>query len=220
MIAVTFALPAESRSFRRAMPGKAGHRCKIFHTGVGGIEATRRVVPFLETERPQLVVGSGFAGSVSSEWSAGDILIAANYSSPGLRETASCVLAGAARTSTLWTASEIVDSVEDRQRLAREHKAVAVDMETVFIAAECASRSIPILSLRVISDSPHEPFPAPPLVLFDIAKQRTNAATLLAHIAAHPSAVARLIRFRRQIANAEHCLAAALIAVIPHLIES
>jgi purine-nucleoside phosphorylase len=58
--------------------------------------------------------------------------------------------------------------------IGREHGAVAIDMETETITRLCAERSIPMLALHVISDSPAAPFPAPPNVLFDMEAQRTK----------------------------------------------
>jgi hypothetical protein len=92
--------------------------------------------------------------------------------------------------------------------------AAAVDMETQFIADICASHGIPLLSLRVISDSPKAPFPAPPELLFDIERQRTNYRSLLLHIAKHPRVIGRLQTFGRQITDARRVLAEALCCLI------
>jgi len=216
VIAITFALPTESKSFARALSGADDDRCEIFHTGVGATECRRRLVPFFESNHPRIVVASGFAGSLSDELSVGDIVIAQNFSSPELRDAAARILTSA-RTITMWTTDAIVYSREERLRIAREHGAVAVDMETACIATECAARSIPILSIRVISDSPREPLPAPAHVLFDLATQRTNPLALLAYVVTHPSALNRLPRFARQIERAKNSLASALLAVVSEL---
>jgi len=64
--------------------------------------------------------------------------------------------------------------------------------------------------LRVISDTPSEPLPAPPEILFDIEKQRTNFGQLAYHLVTNPTAFKRLTAFRRQVALARRSLTAAL----------
>ena len=78
----------------------------------------------------------------------------------------------------LLTVRALIDSSDERNEIARTSGAAAVDMETEFIARACAEHGIPLLSLRVITDTPREPFPAPPNVLFDIEQQRTRFLTL------------------------------------------
>ena len=79
----------------------------------------------------------------------------------------------------MLTVPALIDSSEERERIARESGASAVDMETEFIARACAAHGIPLLSLRVITDTPTEPFLAPPSVLFDIEQQRTPVCLCL-----------------------------------------
>jgi hypothetical protein len=93
-------------------------------------------------------------------------------------------------------------------------RAIAIDMETKTITRLCAERSIPVLALRVISDSPAAPFPAPPNVLFDVEAQRTRLAALLAYLARDPASAVRLAKFSQQITSAKTKLADALSAVI------
>jgi len=102
----------------------------------------------------------------------------------------------------------------DRYAIGREHGAVAVDMETETVARLCAAKSIPMLALRVVSDSPGAPFPAPPNVLFDIEKQRTDFSRLLGYIARNPASALSLAQFSNQIAHTKTKLADALTAVI------
>jgi hypothetical protein len=87
-------------------------------------------------------------------------------------------------------------------------------METEFIAAACANHRIPLLSLRAISDTPSEPFPAPPGVLFDLEKQKTDFGRLAFHLVTHPSALMRLNAFRRRIALARRTLTSALEKIL------
>src|SRR5207248_10246010 len=110
----------------------------------------------------------------------------------------------------LATVPRIIASRSERKRWAAESGAVAVDMETEFIAAACAAHQVPMLSLRVMSDTPAEPLPAPPEVLFDLEKQKTNFARLALYVVTHPGALKRLVAFRQQVALARRSLAETL----------
>ena len=86
-------------------------------------------------------------------------------------------------------------------------------METEFIARACAQHGVPLLSLRVVSDSPSERFPGPSKILFDVERQRTDSMKLSLHFLKHPSAIPQLIGFAKRIAKARETLANALVAV-------
>jgi uridine phosphorylase len=232
MIAVTFALPAESSAFIRLLKGlqrdgavvrgNVEHRTPnkrrtvslaVLHTGVGAAKCAQRVRDFLSNEKPELLIASGFCGGTTGELQPGDLVIAENASGAELLQKARDILAGA-RVGKIHSADRIIDPAADRYAIGREHGAIAVDMETETIARLCAAESIPILALRVVSDSPAVPFPAPPNVLFDIEKQRTDFSLLFSYIARNPASALRLAQFSKQIAGAKTKLADALCAVL------
>lgn len=117
----------------------------------------------------------------------------------------------------MLTVPALIDSNEERNETARKSGATAADMETEFIARICAARGIPLLSLRVITDAPREPFPAPAHVLFDIEHQRTPMAALIMFFLARPNRIPRLIQFARRIAHARKTLANALVGILREL---
>ena len=229
MIAVTFALPAESSAFVRRLRSVKRKRTivrgrlpdfpdeiYVVHTGVGAIECKKRLDVFLKGDQLRVLISSGFCGGASDQVSPGNIVIAENFSEPGLRDKARAVLT-AANVGNLFSADEVIDPAEDRYAIGRKHGAIAIDMETETIARICAEEKIPMLALRVVSDSPAAPFPAPPNVLFDVQAQRAKFSKLFAHLAREPSAAMRLAKFSRQINKARENLAEALCAVIPVL---
>jgi nucleoside phosphorylase len=196
MIAVTFAHPSESRDFRRLL-GNRPTNLRVLHTGIGAQACRRSIGPFLDQEPFKLVISSGFAGGLDDSLEPGDLFLAENYSDPELLRCA-CELIIAHR-GQLTTARQVIESREERARLAHDHRAVAVDMETECIASACASRGLPLLSLRAISDTPGRPLPAPANVLFDLARQGPVVSRLTAYLLTHPSAIIRLARFARQV---------------------
>ena len=232
MIAVTFALPAESSEFLlrlrdrtgaerngvRIVRGKmADQTIEVLHTGVGEKVCRKRVEKFLQDQQFDLLISSGFAGALSDELKVGDLFLAKNFSILDLNRKLSLLASLPIHMADLLTVHALIDSSDERNRIARESGAAAVDMETEFIARACAERAIPLLSLRVITDSPREPFPAPMKVLFDVEQQRTRLLTLAAFFLAHPNRVSRMVQFARSIARAQKILASALVAVVRNL---
>ena len=255
MIAITFALPAESsalisrlREKKRALcngekivygkidNGAGGSRATktgkpervdepggesinrsvaIFHTGVGRKSCEHKIDNLLRGEHPDFLISSGFAGSAHEDLQVGDLVLAENFSDPELLSMARQLLAPRnLRVIKLFSSTSIVDSVAERNEIAGAYGADAVDMETETIAQACAARGIRMLSLRVISDSVHEPFPAPSRILFDIERQRTDFAKFIPYLIRHPAAVWHLIRFSRQISRAREALTDAIVALV------
>jgi adenosylhomocysteine nucleosidase len=229
MIGITFALPSESSGVVRKLQarqrhdnllsGKVDNRdVTILHTGIGAKNCNARLEILLHKTRPNLVISSGFAGAVSGDLHVGDLILAENFSDAGLLTNAERILRDRrARVVKLFTSTSIIDSVVERNEIARAANAAAVDMETGAIADVCKVHGVPLLSLRIISDTASQPFPAPPSVLFDIERQQTNFGRLLAYLLRDPGSVWRLVRFGRQIARARAKLTDAMVALVREL---
>jgi adenosylhomocysteine nucleosidase len=242
MIALTFALPAESsgvvgltrekKTVDQITYGKlARHDVAILHTGVGRKACERSISDLLHVVQPKLLISAGFAGSVNAELQVGEMIVAENFSD---RDWVAAVEGGAPATPSLssrefvppksgmakvrvvklFTANSIVDSVEERNRIALESGADAVDMETEIIAQACRAKGIRMVSLRVITDTPEAPFPIPPSILFDINRQKTNPIRLISYLIRHPSTFAPLLRFSRQVAKARNALTDSLATLL------
>jgi nucleoside phosphorylase len=229
MIAVTFALPTESSEFLSRLRNKShadrngimviggnidDRQLEVLHTGVGEKVCRERIGKFLQDQQFDLLVSTGFAGALNNELQVGDLLLAKNFSTIELNEKRSSVSRLPIHMANLLTAPTLIDSSDERTEITRTSGAAAVDMETEFIARACAAHGIPLLSLRVITDTPREPFPAPAHVLFDVAKQRTDLPKLATFLLTHPNRVPGLIQFARRIANGRKILANALVDVV------
>jgi nucleoside phosphorylase len=242
MIAITFALPTESREFLlslsnksrgerngvRTIRGKIDDRSiEVLHTGVGEKVCRQRLGKFLsatgairrdeQDQKFECLISAGFAGALNDDLRVGDLLLARNFSTVDLGERWSSLSSLAIHLADLLTVPALIDSREDRNNLARTSGAGAADMETEFIAEACAAGGIPLLSLRVISDTPCNLFPAPANVLFDIERQQTHMLKLATHLLAHPSRVPHLVQFARRIARVRKILADALVEVVRNL---
>jgi adenosylhomocysteine nucleosidase len=225
VIAITFALPAESSKFvgrvrekkretsgdSQLITGKIDNRpIAVFHTGVGEKICRRRIAQFLQDRQFDLLISAGFAGALTNAFDVGDLLLAKNFSTVELDRVRAILSHFHVQTGDLFTASRVLDSHEERIRAAEKTGALAIDMETEFIARACAEYAVPLLSLRVISDTPARPLPAPPEVLFDIHYQKTKLLHLSVHLLKHPAALPRLVSFAQQVRSARRSLTGAL----------
>jgi adenosylhomocysteine nucleosidase len=214
MIAVTFALPTESIGLREFLGGR-GSAVAIFHTGVGEKTCRERIETFLSEQNFQFLISAGFAGGIEDSLGVGDLVLARNFSDARLSEIPRELLV--LREGNLATSDHVIESAEERTRFAREHDAIAVDMETAWIAESCAQHNLPLISLRTISDTAAAPFPAPPAVLFDLERQKTNYFALIKYLLRHPSGFVRLPRFAAQIREARASLTNAMIILLREL---
>jgi len=229
MIAITFALPTESSDLLRRLDqrkdeivdqltiirGRLGDSdLAILHTGVGQKHCAPRIDRFLAAIRPTLLISSGFAGSLTDRLNVGDLIIANNFSDAGLSQKLAPPSQTRIHHVRLATVASILNSAEQRAQLAGEMGVDAIDMETEIIAAASRTHGVPMISLRVISDSPAALFPAPPEILFDVVRQKTNFGRLIPYLLAHPAAAIRLYRFAAQISSARTSLTNALIDLV------
>ena len=230
MIAITFALPAESADFVRLLEKPSlnsregvenirgrlhGKLVAVIHTGVGKMICRQRMEVMFRREKFEWLISAGFAGALEQELRVGHLLIAENYSSPKLLAAHQLELtADKIFLGKLATVPRMIESMAQRETLNKRTGAVAVDMETETIAEICQAHDIPMLSVRAISDTAVEPFPAPAHVLFDLAKQKTDFVRLGSYLLTHPDALARLNAFRQRIGIARKALTDALDKIL------
>jgi nucleoside phosphorylase len=239
MVAITFALPAESAEFLRCLRdksradrngirtirGKIDDRAvEVLHTGVGENVCRQRMAKFLSAtgrirrgkhdQHFDYLISAGFAGALNDRLQVGDLLIAKNFSTLWSAENRSSLSSLPIHIADLLTVPALINSGEDRNKLALTSGAMAVDMETEFIARACTVHGLPLLSLRVVSDTPKELFPGPTDVLFDVERQQTQMLKLATYFFAHPHRVPRLLQFARRIVRARRILASALVTIV------
>jgi len=246
VIAVTFALPDESRDLvarlRHPQRGSnnhhlasirgelAGREILIIHTGVGAADDCHaRLATSLaqQSSSPPLsaLICAGFAGGLRADVRAGDLILGENFSDPRLLSAARQTLVAAEKfpwhVGALTTELQTVETAAGKAALhARRDGALAVDMESAWIAAACARAGVPVLSLRVISDGATDDFPVPASVIFDQKNQRPRAGALLLWLLRHPQKIAPFARFVRGLDPARRRLADALEKVVTALAKA
>ncbi len=141
----------------------------LLETGEGVANAERHLDAWLDQQAARAVLSIGFAGALSSSLRIGDLVIANGVRdskpqpSPNLLAAArqvqvdAPVLFGAALTSPeiLWQAS----SKHELAVSLGANEIAFVDMESTAIAKVCASRGVPFLIIRSISDLLDEDLP-------------------------------------------------------------
>jgi adenosylhomocysteine nucleosidase len=230
MIAITFALPAESSDFLRLLEHRGavsregvettrgrlhGKSIAVIHTGVGKKASREAMEIMLRRERFEYLISTGFAGALEKNLRVGHLLVAENFTSPQVLSLPQLALADdGAFVGTLLTVTQMIETSADRESLHEKTGAAAVDMETEILAEICGAHDLPMLSLRAISDTASDPFPAPAQVLFDVTRQKTNFVRLGSYLLTHPAAFVRLNAFRERIAVARRTLADALEQIL------
>lgn len=202
MLLVTFAVPHESRFFRRTA---AATSVRILHTGIGESSATDSLRKALQGDRPTAVLSTGFAGALDPSLQVGD-LIADTISSPDLLRG----LAPSIRRGLIHTTTHPVDTPALKANLHAETSAHAVDMETRAIAAECARAAIPLLVLRAISDAATDPLPVPLDIAWNLQRQTPRPFRLATYLALHPGQIVPFLTFLQNTNTASKGLAIAI----------
>lgn len=234
MIVVTFALPEESRNFvatwgnRRLLSGGTlpvvsgtlgSTEIVVVHTGVGLELAARATEAILTRHRPRCLISAGFAGGLDPVLRSGELLLAVNFSDGHLLETIrdTYVEGEVCRCGTLTSCAHPIETVDEKAALFRQTNASAVDMETDAIHTICERLGVPMLSLRVISDSALESLPVSFPIWFDTNTQQPRRVALLAHLARHPGKIPGFIRFVRNTLRAQRRLGNQLTRVVSGL---
>lgn len=215
-VVVTFAVPDESRAFEARSPHGP---VVVVHTGVGDTPAgRRRLDDVLGEETPRFVLSAGYAGGLRADLRVGDLVLAENFSDPGLLDAARPLLADEpCHVGALVTQPLVAETAAAKRALHDATGALAVDMETAWIADACARAGVPLLALRVVSDAAGQSFPVPNDVLFDAVRQRPRYVALPAWLLLHPWRIGAFVGFVRGLGPARARLGRTLSLLLTHL---
>jgi len=151
-------------------------------SGVGRVHAEAATRAVLEERSPSAVLSLGFAGGLVADLRAGDLVVAQvlipaedvlnGYPKPRISEAldsdrtlsdkAISILTSLGlrhRTGACVTASRLVSRPEAKVRLGSDTDALAVEMESFWVALACHERNVPFLAVRAIVDTVERPLP-------------------------------------------------------------
>ena len=177
-------LRVEARALRRGLHSAGADPGQVVRTGYGPVRARRWAAE--AGAQPFGMLGvAGVAGGVDPGVCVGDLVVATEVAADGGQPAAvACpsapLLAGELRraglrvgTGKIVTVDRLVSGAADRERLARDG-AVAVDMESAWLAAAAGGR--PVAVIRAISDTPDRPVLHPRTVTGGLAALRSLRA--------------------------------------------
>jgi nucleoside phosphorylase len=153
-----------------------GAECFLVESGMGVRSAVDAALTLMDTVGPDLLVSFGIAGAAGSGPDIGDVVVSSRtvmLERGALRDpfvlaplssgaSGALMQALAARRARLFMGTAV--TTRGTQHISSDSADVPhpiLEMETHGIARAASERSIPLLSLRAISDSPAHPIPFP-----------------------------------------------------------
>jgi adenosylhomocysteine nucleosidase len=153
-VVVLFALEREAAPFRRVAHELKSVRIRI--TGIGR-RRTRAVLEKILSEKnqPSCVIASGFCGALHPGLKVGDVVIASEVvdQSGHVWPVTGNFQHEEKSKRRLLTINHLIANATEKKQLGEAHKADVVDMESATVAEICATRGLPFLVVRAVSDA-------------------------------------------------------------------
>jgi nucleoside phosphorylase len=178
----------------------------------------------LSLEKPALLLSAGFCGGIGPELKVGDLVVGSRVvgtsrsfpADPSLLDSATRALKADTlpfSTGTILTGDRVVSPTYQQEEGWREMGVLAVDMESAYLADWAARQGIPFLAIRVVSDTPAEPWAAE-AGLFITPGGRLKLGALFVHLLQHPFSISRMIALARKLREATTRLTAGIRAFL------
>lgn len=181
-VGIVFATPGESGGFEDRLDGLlaltadkvtvkqgglAGRHVALTSGGIGQAAARRAAERLIVGHRPAWLISAGFAGGLVDSLARGDFLLANDLVDLQGRRMQIAVGLEQPTESTnprvhvgrLLTVDRVICRPQQKRELGQTHQALAVDMETMAVAAACQEHKTRFLSVRLISDDVNEALP-------------------------------------------------------------
>jgi adenosylhomocysteine nucleosidase len=205
-------------SFERATGLVGGVEVHLVNAGLGPAAAFAAADALLAEVAVDAVLSTGYAGALGAAW-IGEVILGTEVHD-WTRERPSAVYqcdaallamareaVGPARIAwsqgTVVTVANVVWRAAEKQALGKASGGIAVDMESAAIARAAASRNIPFLLVRAVSDSVVDDLPMD----FNLWFTTWGRLRGLAQVLRHPSIVRSLLRMKRRVEQGSHALA-------------
>ena len=224
-VGVVAAMEREARVVARAAAVAGVTRAvRIVVSGVGPERAAASARALLDAGDVASVLCTGYAGALDDALVPGDLVLPEALVAPDGTVLAQdpAVVARLARAlpvdlprhaGRLATVDRPVSRKSDREALAREAAALAVDMESAVIAMLAAESGVPFAVLRCISDGTGQVLPPAVRAAVD-ARGEVRAAPLARSLIARPGQIPVLVALSRGVRRARRALDRALVGVL------
>lgn len=190
MIAVIFALGFEAKNFSKTANTSDAMYC-IYH--VTGSLLADKVGYTIRKNNIQCIVLVGFAGGLNSTLRVGDVILAKNYTSPQFLSHFESG-AGNCRAVHLRTVERVIEARAEKKRCWQQWGADCCDMESAHVWKVAQSLSIPMITVRSISDAYDSDMPIPGNILIDPRTSKPNTLRLLGYLTRHPECLPEFLR--------------------------
>jgi len=206
----------------------AGVPALLAMAGDGAARASGSVSFLLGEFSVSFLVGAGAAGALVPSLQAGEILVASRAvdeqgdAPPPDSGLLSSAVACGARPATFVTVARPVCSATEKRDLAvrlaaSDSSPAVVDMESAAWARAAASRGVPYMLLRAVSDTFEEELPAF-LASCLSPEGSVNRSTVARRLILRPAALPVLLRMRRRVRDGAGALALFLERLLPEMI--
>lgn len=182
----------------------------LIKTGMGPAAAAAAAHAILSEVALDAVVSTGYAGGLGLA-GIGDVIVGTDVRDwtreqpqPVLRADPALLAiarAAAGEAKLAWsegpvaTVSRVLCRAAEKKALAQASGAIAVDMESAAIALAAASRNVPFVLVRAVSDRVDEDLPLD----FNLWLTPGGRVRALVRLAQHPSGLRALFRMKRQV---------------------
>ena len=196
----------------------------VVETGTGFAPARRATQAMVDAHSPPWIISAGFSGALRPEMKIGQIVMANDVCDVHGQELSVDINMpadpdGGLYVGRILNTDEIVRTVEEKQYLAEQHGALAVDMESLAVAQVCRDTQTRFLAVRVISDDMSADLPPEVLsILGATGTYRVGAA--MGALWKRPAAVKDLWKLRESANFAAERLAIFLDGVVAQLYET
>ena len=203
MIGVVFALGFEAKNFKKHNSNSNTRYCIINMTGLRFAEEIDFII---RKNNIQCIVLMGFAGGLNDSLHVGDVVLATNYTSAHFLpyfETS-----GASYKAVhLVTVNHVLETCAAKEHCRQESGADCCDMESAHVWKVAQSLSIPMITVRSISDAKNSHMPIPADILIDPRTSRPNTLRMIGYLCRHPKSIPGFIRMVRMASLAANRLA-------------
>jgi adenosylhomocysteine nucleosidase len=214
------AIKTAGAGFVARQGGLAGRRMVVVESGAGSERATQATEALILGHRPQWVVSAGFAGALDERLKQGDILMADSIVDTDGRQLAiDFKMSPGPRlhVGRLLTVDRVIADPDEKRSLGTQHRALAVDMETLAVADVCSREKVRFLSVRVIIDEVDRTLPRDIDLL---VKKKSTAGRLGAAAGAivrRPSSIKDMWQLKEDALVASERLAKFLVGIVEQL---